>query len=109
MWNWLRTLTETDIRRLRRLERLTDDLSADVGLLTERVVRSEARQRARARRQLEASDTAPAELVGSGDGVDVSHLTPEADAGAEQLNGDDRTPTRELLRARFNAKFGKRA
>lgn len=108
MLNWFRTLTESDKRRLRRLERLVDDLSADVGLLQERVVRSEARQRARSRRQLETSDT-EGQPVGSADDVGPGHVDPQAQPGPEQLNGEDRTVTRETLRARFNAKFGRRA
>lgn len=107
MWNWLRTLTESDKRRLRKLERLTDDLAADVTLLTERVVRSEARLRARARRALESEPTPPE--PGQGDDVGLPGVALQGGVQPEQLNGEaDRTATREVLRERFRAKFGGR-
>lgn len=106
MWNWLRTLAESDKKRLRRLERLTDDLSADVNLLQERVVRSEARQRARSRRALER-EPGDAELR-PGDDVDPGgvDLTPVLQPEQLTENGD-RSSIRETLRARARAKFGR--
>lgn len=109
MLNWLRTLTESDKRRLRRLERVTDDLAADVTLLTERVVRSEARQRARARRALERepgdSELRPGDDVDSG-GVDSAAVLQPEQLSAAERDGD-RSTIRESLRARARAKFGR--
>jgi len=56
VWNPFRTFRESDSKRLRRLEILVDELGGDVALAQERLVKLDARLRARARRAIDATD-----------------------------------------------------
>lgn len=73
--------------RLRRLERLVDDLSSDVTLTSERLVRLDARMRARARKTLQETPE------------EDERLEPQL-ADVPAVNGDERGSIREQLRNR---------
>lgn len=105
MWNPFRRLGESDKSRLRRLERTVDDLAADVTLTSERLVKLDARMRGRARRALAEADVGEA-AEGQGDGLGLSR-EPLSPVQPEQLDGEDRSSTRERLRALARQKFGR--
>ena len=89
MWNPFRTLSESDRSRLHRLENTVDELAGDVTLAQERLVRLDARLRARARRALDASD----------DVVD-----PEPAPAAQLINGKHSPTDKAALLARARAR-----
>lgn len=103
--NWLKTLTERDSRRLRRLESLVMELTDDVTKCLELADRINARLRQRARRASEtASDDGSESSNGADDNRDghvaaLASISPVGQSG-QQESTVDRIPMRDALRAR---------
>lgn len=101
MWNPLRTLQDRDSARLRRLEKLVDDLANSVEIAITGYDRINAKLRTRARRAAEAGDNS-----GDSDGGDFGGERAVATVGGDssselaQLSAEssDRSSVRSQLR-----------
>lgn len=97
MFGWLRRLTESDRRILRRIQRDQSDLADHVTLLSERLIRLDARLRKRASRGLEQlADDGASDGVGPAALPSGAHDLPRLQSG--EATAETVTYTKEQLR-----------
>ena len=111
MFGWFRGLRESDRRILKRLERDYTDLSADVTLVSERLIRLDARLRKRASRGLELiSDDGSSDRSGeagysapAGDPARMADIEGHSEVSMTKEQLRDIARSRGMLPARRNA------